>query len=193
MKKEEFIQSMKDIGLNIKILNSYLDKMNLIDDACGIYQDHNEWIVYVVGERATINEWYKGTEDATFEEFNKLIFFRLFMYNYCTDLITTDIIKITKQDLFTFFKSRFDLNDAEINSTWKNLTHNFSILNEVKYFSVHNEFLPKEDAYTVEGYTAQDLFETTYLTEIGAYNYLVYLQEHPKEGLEALAKGLPKY
>ena len=115
------------------------------------------------------------------------------MYNYCTDLITTDIIKITKQDLYSFFKSRFDLNDAEINSTWENLTHNFSILNEVKYFSVHNEFLPKEDAYTVEGYTAQDLFETTYLTEIGAYNYLVYLHEHPKEGLEALAKGLPKY
>ena len=192
MKKEEFIQSMNDIGLNIDIVSAYLDEHHGSEGSCGIYQDGNDWVVYYADDRM-IHYLYRGDEDTAFEKFRNLIFLRLLTFNYQTYLITLDIIQITRQDLYSFFKSRFDLNDAEINSTWENLTHNFSILNEVKYFSVHNQFLPKEDAYTVEGYTAQDLFETTYLTEIGAYNYLVYLQEHPKEGLEALAKGLPKY
>ena len=140
-----------------------------------------------------IHYLYRGDEDTAFEKFRDMIFYRLRTFKYRTYLIPLDIVQITRQDLYTFFKSRFNMSDEEINITWENLTHNFSILNEVKYFSVHNEILPKEDAYTVEGYTAQDLFETTNLSEIGAYNYLVYLKEHPKEGLEALAKGLPKY
>ncbi len=192
MTKEEFIQSMNDIGLDIKLVRAYLDEHHGSEGSCGIYQDGNDWVVYDADDRH-IDDWYRGDEDTAFEKFRNMIFYRLLAFNYRTYLITPDIIKITRQGLYSFFKSRFDLNDAEINSTWENLINNFSILNEVKYFSVHNQFLPKEDAYTVEGYTAQDLFETTYLTEIGAYNYLVYLKEHPKEGLEALAKGLPKY
>ena len=48
------------------------------------------------------------------------------------------------------------------------------------------------DCYRVEGYSAQDIFEKTYLTEIGAYNYLIYLKEDPEQALKDLKDGLPR-
>ena len=44
----------------------------------------------------------------------------------------------------------------------------------------------------VEGYTAKRLFDEYPLSELGAYNYLIYLREKPKEALLNLRKGLPR-
>ena len=43
----------------------------------------------------------------------------------------------------------------------------------------------------VEGYTASELFATTRLERLGAYCYLVYLRNHPKEAIKELNDGLP--
>ena len=43
---------------------------------------------------------------------------------------------------------------------------------------------------TVEGYTAQDLFRKYVLSELGAYNYLIFLREKRSAALEALAKNV---
>ena len=50
-----------------------------------------------------------------------------------------------------------------------------------------NETVPLE----VEGYTAKQLTNETILTPLGAFNYLVYLREEPKEALADLKKKLP--
>ena len=42
-----------------------------------------------------------------------------------------------------------------------------------------------------KGCSAQDIYEKTYLTEIGAYNYLIYLKEDPEQALKDLKNGLP--
>jgi hypothetical protein len=49
-----------------------------------------------------------------------------------------------------------------------------------------------EDAIVVEGHTARKLSDTTYLSLIGVYNYLIYLRDKPTEALAALSKGLPR-
>lgn len=59
------------------------------------------------------------------------------------------------------------------------------------YRTLMREAFPKNRAITVEGYTAQQLNETTHLTVMGAYNYLIYLREDPKTALDNLKKGLP--
>lgn len=46
---------------------------------------------------------------------------------------------------------------------------------------------------SVEGYTAEKLMQTTYLSNLGAYNYLVYLRKNPAEALDNLRNGLPTY
>jgi hypothetical protein len=44
----------------------------------------------------------------------------------------------------------------------------------------------------VEGYTAQQLSQNYPLSLLGAYNYLIYLRESPKEALADLKNGLPR-
>ena len=59
------------------------------------------------------------------------------------------------------------------------------------YRTLMKEEFPNNRARSVEGYTAQQLKETTKLTVLGVYNYLIYLREDPKIALDNLKKGLP--
>ena len=58
------------------------------------------------------------------------------------------------------------------------------------YRTLMRETFPKNRAIIVEGYTAEQLNETTHLTVMGAYNYLIYLREDPKTALDNLKRGL---
>lgn len=68
-----------------------------------------------------------------------------------------------------------------------------------KYKDIRNEFynyvmngeFPKENIIRVEGYTAEELCNTTRLNTLGAYNYLIYLRDNPEEALANLKAGLP--
>ena len=51
---------------------------------------------------------------------------------------------------------------------------------------------PAADPVCIAGYTAVKLFRNYPLSEIGAYNYLVYLRERPEEALDDLKNGLPR-
>lgn len=44
----------------------------------------------------------------------------------------------------------------------------------------------------VEGYTAKRLADETILTSLGAFNFLIYLREEPKEALADLKAKLPR-
>lgn len=52
--------------------------------------------------------------------------------------------------------------------------------------------MPAKNCCKIRGYSAQDIYEKTYLTEIGAYNYLIYLEKNPEQALENLRKGLSR-
>ena len=51
---------------------------------------------------------------------------------------------------------------------------------------------PDHDALSVEGFTAQYLYENYSLSEIGAYNYLIYLRNNPEQAKKDLKNGLPR-
>ncbi len=59
------------------------------------------------------------------------------------------------------------------------------------YDFVLDERFPREDAIEVEGYTAEKLYNTTGLSPLGAYNYLVDLRETPKDAINDLNANLP--
>ena len=50
---------------------------------------------------------------------------------------------------------------------------------------------PKENIIKCEGYSAEELCNTTILKPLGAYNYLIYLRDNPEEALANLKAGLP--
>lgn len=96
-------------------------------------------------------------------------------------------------------KKKYNISELNAKDTWNYLAYDFHVLNEVKYFALNNKFVPKDDCYRVHGYSAQDIYEmsqgdnfSTHLTEIGAYNYLIYLETYLEQALKDLNKGLPR-
>lgn len=73
----------------------------------------------------------------------------------------------------------------------KKLSTYIDILSEF-YFYVKNKRFKEFEPITVEGISAKQLVDSTYLTPVGAYNYLIYLRESPEEALEDLKNGLPR-
>ncbi len=79
----------------------------------------------------------------------------------------------------------------------KRITANLEKLNrheDIKYELYETliyESFPRTGAISVCGYTAKNLMETTHLTVLGCYNYLIYLREDEKNALDDLKKGLP--
>lgn len=51
---------------------------------------------------------------------------------------------------------------------------------------------PKNNAVLVKGYTAEQLYRNYPLSELGAYNYLIYLRNDPEHAIDDLKRGLPR-
>ncbi len=83
-----------------------------------------------------------------------------------------------------------NMSEKRINLNIQKLNRHTDIKNEL-YFTISNEKFPVEGAISVCGYTAQKLKETTRLSILGSYNYLIYLREDEKNALTDLQKGLP--
>lgn len=69
-----------------------------------------------------------------------------------------------------------------------------------RYEDIEQEFLnyilnkqERKKSIEVEGYTAEMLHKQYPLSILGAYNYLIYLRENPKEAIMNLEKGLPRW
>lgn len=88
-------------------------------------------------------------------------------------------------------KGEFSMSPERAEAAYKKLATHPDILNEFYFYANNGRFI-SFDPITAEGYSAQGLCETTYLSPIGAYNYLIYLREHPEEALQDLKDGLPR-
>ena len=116
---------------------------------------------------------------------------RISRQGFVNESITKNTIQTPKQDVDNFLQRKYAISKQDAENTWNYLKWDFHVLNEVKYFSLNDKFLPSTDCYKVEGYSARDIYEKTYLAEIGAYDYLIYLKEDPEQALEDLKNGLP--
>ncbi|NLB61970.1 MAG: hypothetical protein GX802_06115 [Clostridiales bacterium] len=84
-----------------------------------------------------------------------------------------------------------EMSDANALEAYNELLIHTDILNEF-YFFLKNKRFKDFFPIMVEGITAKHLTSTTYLSPIGAFNFLIYLREKPQEALEALSNGLPR-
>lgn len=90
-----------------------------------------------------------------------------------------------------YFMKECAMSEKRAQDSYLKLYKHFDLFNEFYYFIKNDRFISYNPAIA-EGFTAQQLHEATYLTPLGAYNYMIYLRESPKEALEDLKKGLPK-
>jgi len=66
------------------------------------------------------------------------------------------------------------------------------IYNEFVEVATEGKYKEESLSVSVEGFNAEMLNSNYPLSLLGAYNYLIYLREYPKEALDDLKKGLPR-
>lgn len=192
MTKEEFLKKLQEYGIN---LDAYQIAIGYKTDEMyyrGIYKDNGKWVAYRVGDRNRVSTSYKENEKDAYQYIYNALLVDIRRAGLVNQSITEDVIQTSKSYVCDFLQKKYSISKSDAEDTWAYLLHDFRILNEVKYFALNNKFVPEKHCVKIRGYSARDIYEKTYLTEIGAYNYLIYLEENPEQALENLRKGLPR-
>ena len=195
MTKKDFIKKLEEYGI---VINGYkyqivIGELRPVSYYLGIYKEDGKWLIYEVGDRGTIVYYYKGTdENEAFDKFYNDILIRLDDLGYISKSITKKVIQTPKNYVCDFLQKKYSISKIDAEDTWNYLMYDLHVLNEVKYFALNDKFVPVDDCYKVGGYSAQDIYRKTYLTEISAYNYLIYLEKRPGKALNDLKNGLPR-
>lgn len=193
MNEKEFFDNVKKYGIN---LNNFQIAFGHKTDEMyysGIFEDENgKWNFYKVEDRNLVSVRYKGNKDTAIDYLYNSLLAQMWVRGYNSRDISNEVIQTSQFYVCDFLQKKYNISKSDAEDTWNYLLYDFHVLNEVKYFALNNKFVPEDDCYRVEGYSAQDIYEKTYLTEIGAYNYLIYLDKHPEQALKDLKNGLPR-
>lgn len=192
MNKEEFYKKLQEYGIN---LDAYQIAIGYKTDEMyyrGIYKDNGKWVAYRVGDRNRVSTSYKENEKDAYQYIYNALLVDIRRAGLVNQSITEDVIQTSKSYVCDFLQKKYSISKSDAEDTWEYLLYDFRILNEVKYFALNNDFVPAKNCCKIRGYSAQDIYEKTYLTEIGAYNYLIYLEKHPEQALKDLKNGLPR-
>lgn len=192
MTKEEFYKKLQDYGID---LDRYQIAIGYKTDEMyyrGIYKDNGKWVAYRVGDRNRVSTSYKENEKDAYQYIYNALLVDIRRAGLVNQSITEDVIQTSKSYVCDFLQKKYSISKSDVEDTWKYLLHDFRILNEVKYFVLTNKFVSEKHCVKIRGYSAQDIYKKTYLTEIGAFNYLIYLENHPEQALKSLKNGLPR-
>lgn len=193
MTKNEFLKKMEEYGIKLEDYQIVIDEYKPVSYFLGVDKRKDAWIIYEVGDRNNVDIMYEElSESKIFDEFYQEVLERLHNLGYVTANISKQVIQTSEEYVCNFLQKKYSISKFDAKDIWNDLKYDFRVLNEVKYFALNAKFVPSDDCYKVEGYSAQDIYEKTYLTEIGAYNYLIYLEEDPEQALTDLKNGLPR-
>ncbi|MDD8048376.1 MAG: hypothetical protein PHH04_02115 [Thomasclavelia sp.] len=94
-----------------------------------------------------------------------------------------------KEIIIKYCKEQLNLNDNRCKQEYSSI-HTCKDVEEefVKYIQEGWSDNPIHE----QGYNAKTLNEKFPLSVLGAFNYLIYLRDNPKEALDNLNKGLPR-
>lgn len=97
---------------------------------------------------------------------------------------------LMQKTIMDFLKYDCKMSNNRTEVTMSKFSRHKDIEREFYEYLMYGEF-PHNSSIVIEGHTAEKLNRETYLSAIGAYNYLIYLRENPQEALMNLKKGLP--
>jgi hypothetical protein len=190
MKKEEFFQLIDEYGVDITKLSIEIGELYGYEGAHGIYEKDGQWIYYSADGRNNIDEDFFKNEEEAFDFIFKKVFVDLSRKRYYTMIIDEKIVKIPKGKVCSYIRDTYSLSEAQAADAWNYLKQDMKVLFEFKHYVATGEFVPEKFSYKVQGYSAEQLYKTTYLEALGAFNYLIYLKKNPKEALANLKAGL---
>lgn len=190
MKQKEFFQVIDDYGIDLNKLSIVIGEPCGWEGAHGIYEKSGQWIYYSADGRNQIEEETMNSEDDAFAEMLKKV--NVDLRRFTNKFVSREIAKISRKVVCEFLQKEYSLAPKQIDEAWNYLKRDMHVLFEVKYYVANGKFVPEKYCYKVQGYSAEQLYKTTYLEVLGAFNYLIYLSMKPQEALKNLKKGLPK-
>ena len=102
---------------------------------------------------------------------------------------------MNKIEIKTILKNYFindkKMSESRAEAACEKLLSHLDIASEFAEYCITGKF--SENPLKIKAYTAEQLYNTTCLTVMGAYNYLVFLRENPEDALYQLKQGLPNY
>ena len=192
MKQQEFFELIDQYGISLSNLCILIGETSGWEGDHGIYEKDGKWFYYSADGRNHIDKTPLENEEIAFGEIFDEVFADLYTKGYLTLSIDEEIVKIKKDVICQFIRETYSMSEQQANDAWEYLKQDMHVLFEFKYYVAKGEFVPADDCYKVQGYSAEQLYTTTYLEVLGAFNYLVYLKTKPQEALEELKKGLPR-
>ena len=170
----------------ISLLNGTLSSIRIAADEKGGWQ-----AIISLYEKAIAkaeSNMYFSVQDASriFLEFNS---------NYTSDIFK--LIDKTAVDIEQYFQTLLrsylesSVSPNRMDAKVKEFSRHTDIYEELINYILAGEQFEETVSVAVEGYTAKRLMNETILTPIGAFGYLVYLREKPKEALADLKANLP--
>lgn len=192
MKRQEFFELIDQYGISLSNLCILIGETSGWEGDHGIYEKDGKWFYYSSDGRNNIDRISLENEEMAFDEIFHDVFADLDNECYFTSSIDKKIVKIKKDTICQFIRETYSMSEQQANDAWEYLKKDMHVLFEFKYYVAKGEFVPADDCYKVQGYSAEQLYTTTYLEVLGAFNYLVYLKTKPQEALDKLKKGLPR-
>lgn len=147
-------------------------------------------MIYEVDERNEATVVYKGTEERAFSELYSMLLGRISRKGFVNESITKDIIQTSKQDVDGFLQRKYAISKQDAENTWNYLKWDFHVLNELKYFALHDQFVSIDDCYKVHGYSAENIANKLGLNAVDSYKYLINLEKDPEHALKDLKNRL---
>ena len=191
MTKKEFLKKMAEYGIKLGKYQIIVDEYMPISYYLGVYKKNRKWLIYEVGERNQVFFLYEETsEEKIFDEFYQKVFSRLELIGIMNETIDQKTIETSKAYVGNFLQKKYNISKSNTEDTWNYLLYDFRVLNEVKYFALNNKFVPKDDCYRVEGYSAEDIADELGLNAIDSYKYLINLEKDPEHALNDLKNRL---
>lgn len=170
----------------ISLLNGTLSSIRIAADEKGGWQAIISLYEKAIA-KAESNKYF-SVQDASriFLEFNS---------NYTSDIFK--LIDKTAVDIEQYFQTLLrsylesSVSPNRMDAKVKEFSRHTDIYEELINYILAGEQFEETVSVAVEGYTAKRLMNETILTSIGAFGYLVYLREKPKEALADLKANLP--
>lgn len=182
LKQEELLTSPLPDGSIVKYMKLAYNVIPLPSsvNSYGIYKRGKQYHIFFTDEMGAsmLNETYISEDEACQELLKTLRKYRrgykVYLQKQIKELLTND----------------YNYSPAMAEKACDKLMQYYDIANE--FYQVSENDFPSYEPIHVENYTAEKLYDNYHLSILGAYNYLIYLREHPKEALHDLKLGLPR-
>lgn len=178
MTKNEFLEKMDEYGIKLGKYQIIVDEYAPVSYYLGIYRKGKEWVIYDVKDRNQVMVLHKGnSENEVYDEFYNTVFVRLNIMGFINNGIDKKTVQTPKSYVCAFLQKKYNISKLDAEDTWNYLLYDFHVLNEVKYFALNNKFVPEDDCYRVEGYSAEDIADELGLNVIDSYKYSINLEK----------------